>query len=138
MRPSLTYPPHHSLRQHFGHDRVSVLDGGLARWQAENLPLDTTPPQNPNPHAVDAAGAPLRAQYGPIFSELLYAQKPKVESYFIADIEERFSEYKVGGGSGGEEGQERGDVRQYADMGAIFKKSEEKREVIIDARPAGR
>ncbi|GAA5987286.1 hypothetical protein JCM10908_001893 [Rhodotorula pacifica] len=119
--------------KHFGHDKVSVLDGGLPRWQADNLPLDTSSPTNPNPHATAEDGSALRARYGPIFSELLYAHKPKVESYFIADIEERFSDYKVDGTE-----KERKDVRQWKDINKILKKSEGKREVIIDARAAGR
>jgi len=31
------------LLRWLGHARVAVLDGGLAAWQAERLPLDTTP-----------------------------------------------------------------------------------------------
>jgi thiosulfate/3-mercaptopyruvate sulfurtransferase len=27
----------------FGHDRVSVLDGGLAKWRAEGLPTESGP-----------------------------------------------------------------------------------------------
>lgn len=27
--------------RHFGHDRVSILDGGLQRWQAEGYPVET-------------------------------------------------------------------------------------------------
>lgn len=121
--------------KHFGHDKVSVLDGGLPRWQADGLPLDTTSPTNPNPHAVAEDGSALRALYGPIFSELLYAHKPKVESYFIADIEERFSDYKVEAGSGAERKE---DLRQWEDMNRIIKASDKEREVIIDARAAGR
>jgi thiosulfate/3-mercaptopyruvate sulfurtransferase len=29
----------------FGHDRVSVLDGGMERWKAEGGPLSSTPPK---------------------------------------------------------------------------------------------
>lgn len=105
----------------------------MPRWQADNLPVDTGIPANPNPHAVAGDGSPIRARFGPIFSELLYAHKPKVESYFIADIEERFSEYKVDGAE-----KERKDVRQWKDMNKIIKKADAKREVIIDARSAGR
>ncbi|TKA55576.1 hypothetical protein B0A53_02754 [Rhodotorula sp. CCFEE 5036] len=120
--------------KHFGHDKVSVLDGGLPRWQADGLPLDTTSPTNPNPHAVAEDGSALRALYGPIFSELLYAHKPKVESYFIADIEERFSDYKVAG----VEAVRKEDLRQWEDMNRIINESDKEREVIIDARAAGR
>ena len=121
--------------QHFGHDKVSVLDGGLPRWQADGLPLDTTSPTNPNPHAVAEDGSALRALYCPIFSELLYAHKPKVESYFIADIEERFSDYKVEAGG---EAEHKEDLRQWEDMNRIINESDKEREVIIDARAAGR
>lgn len=34
----------------FGHDRVAVLDGGLPKWQAEGLPVDSgTAPPEPRP-----------------------------------------------------------------------------------------
>lgn len=33
--------------RHFGHDRVSVLDGGFARWQAEGRPTDSAAPAHP-------------------------------------------------------------------------------------------
>jgi thiosulfate/3-mercaptopyruvate sulfurtransferase len=42
------------LLRWLGHTRVAVLDGGMAAWQEEKLPLDTTPP-------VDT-GADPRAQ----------------------------------------------------------------------------
>ncbi|KWU43734.1 Rhodanese-like protein [Rhodotorula sp. JG-1b] len=70
--------------KHFGHDKVSVLDGGLPRWQADGLPLDTTSPTNPNPHA------------------------------------------------------RKEDLRQWEDMNRIINESDKEREVIIDARAAGR
>lgn len=28
----------------FGHERVSVLDGGFAKWRREHLPIETGPP----------------------------------------------------------------------------------------------
>jgi thiosulfate/3-mercaptopyruvate sulfurtransferase len=40
------------LLRWLGHTRVAVLDGGLAAWQQERLPLDTTP------LATSQAGAP--------------------------------------------------------------------------------
>lgn len=61
---------------------------------------------------------------------MLYAHKPRVESYFIQDIEEMFTEYKVDGG-------ERDDVRQWGDMTANAEKGKEG-DVVVDARPAGR
>ncbi|BGP25638.1 thiosulfate/3-mercaptopyruvate sulfurtransferase [Rhodotorula toruloides] len=113
--------------KHFNHPQVSVLDGGLPRWIAEGYPIDENRPTNPNPHAVEEGG---RLLFGPIFSELLYAHKPRVESYFIADIEENFSEYKV-------DGREKADVRQWKDMNKNIKKGE-KGDVVVDARAAGR
>ncbi|CEQ42813.1 SPOSA6832_04677, partial [Sporobolomyces salmonicolor] len=115
--------------KHFNHPLVSVLDGGLPRWESEGYPIDTSPPANPNPHALPDGHRPA---YGPIFSELLYAKKPRVESYFIADIEENFTEYKV------EEGQERDDVRQWEHITANIAKGENGGEVVLDARPEGR
>lgn len=41
-----------------GHDAVAVLDGGIARWQALGLPLDTAPPAAPG--AAPAAPYPGR------------------------------------------------------------------------------
>ncbi|GAA5846444.1 hypothetical protein JCM9279_001377 [Rhodotorula babjevae] len=114
--------------KHFGHERVSVLDGGLARWIAEGNPIDQERPLNPNPHELEGTGQ--RAQYRPILSELMFATKPRIESYFIADIEEEFTDYKV-------EGEVRDDVRQWEDMDANIAKGDEGA-VVVDARPAGR
>ncbi|BGP41340.1 hypothetical protein JCM10450v2_005383 [Rhodotorula kratochvilovae] len=117
--------------KHFGHERVSILDGGLPRWQAEGHPIDTERPTNPNPHAVEeGTTAAAAAQFRPILSELLWAHKPRIESYFIADIEEEFTEYKV-------EGEERDDVRQWEDVDANIEKGEDGA-VVVDARPPGR
>ncbi|GAA6062599.1 hypothetical protein JCM10212_004894 [Sporobolomyces blumeae] len=114
---------------HFNHPLISVLDGGLPRWEAEQHPIDTKIPSNPNPHDVEAnEGA--RPKFGPILSELLYAKKPKVESYFIADIEENFTDYKV-------DGAEKEDVKQWDDMDANIDKGDQG-EVVLDARPTGR
>lgn len=33
------------LLRHFGHERVSLLDGGWARWSAEGRPTDSAPPK---------------------------------------------------------------------------------------------
>lgn len=41
------------LLRALGHERVAVLDGGLARWQALGLPLDDAMPQ-PRPTTYDA------------------------------------------------------------------------------------
>ena len=35
------------LLRYFGHDRVSVLDGGFARWQADGRPTDSATPAHP-------------------------------------------------------------------------------------------
>ena len=35
------------LLRYFGHDHVSVLDGGIARWTAEGRPTESTPPSIP-------------------------------------------------------------------------------------------
>ncbi len=52
------------LLRYFGHDRVSLLDGGMARWMAEGRPTESPPPAwapttfvaAPHPeHVVDAA-----------------------------------------------------------------------------------
>ncbi|WP_374601768.1 sulfurtransferase [Arenimonas sp.] len=37
----------------FGHDRVAVLDGGIARWRALGLPLDTSAPVPAPPYPGD-------------------------------------------------------------------------------------
>lgn len=41
----------------FGHDNVFVLDGGLARWRAENRPVDATP-SSPEPTSFEARFRP--------------------------------------------------------------------------------
>lgn len=68
--------------QHFNHPKISILDGGLPRWESENYPIDTNIPTHINPHSVEDAGK----KFQPIFSELLYSEKPRIESYFIADV----------------------------------------------------
>lgn len=62
------------LLRYFGHDRVSVLDGGIARWTAEGRPVESTVPSitpqafvpSPRPEMrVDAdAVERLRSQAG--------------------------------------------------------------------------
>ncbi|GAA5832585.1 hypothetical protein JCM11251_001377 [Rhodosporidiobolus azoricus] len=115
--------------KHFSHPNVSILDGGLPRWIAEGLPISTTSPSNPNPHALLPGEKP---RYQPIFSELLYAVKPRVESYFIADIEDLFSDYKV------PEGEELSNTLQWKDVVANTDKGEGQGDAVLDARPAGR
>ncbi|GAA5930215.1 thiosulfate sulfurtransferase [Sporobolomyces koalae] len=113
--------------KHFDHKRVSLLDGGLPRWEAENLPIDTKIPSHVNPHSVEESGK----KFHPILSELLYATKPRIESYFIADIEENFTDYRV------EEGSEQSDVVQWQEMNANVDKGEQG-DIVLDARPSGR
>ena len=49
------------LLRWLGHTRVAVLDGGLAAWQQEKLPLDTTPLTDPPPDSQTAhTGRPAR------------------------------------------------------------------------------
>lgn len=43
------------LLRYYGHENVAVLDGGLARWKALHLPLDTN---HPKPHQGNFSGAP--------------------------------------------------------------------------------
>jgi len=38
----------------FGHDRVSVLDGGLVKWKAEGRPLEAGQPAPPRPGSFTA------------------------------------------------------------------------------------
>jgi thiosulfate/3-mercaptopyruvate sulfurtransferase len=44
--------------RHFGHERVSILDGGWQRWKAEGLPVETGPahPRQPVRFTARAAG----------------------------------------------------------------------------------
>jgi thiosulfate/3-mercaptopyruvate sulfurtransferase len=114
-------------RQAFGHEKVSILDGGLARWIAEGYPVDTSVPAPINPHSLEE---PKQTSNGPIFSELLYSKRPKVESYFIADIEADMTEYPVV-----ELDQE--SVRSYEQVVGNSEKGAEG-EIVVDARPAGR
>ncbi|GAA5880393.1 hypothetical protein JCM8547_007537 [Rhodosporidiobolus lusitaniae] len=118
---------------HFSHPLISILDGGLPRWQAEGYPVTTTTPVNPNPHKILAEGEE-KERYQGVFSELLYATKPRVESYFIADIEELFTDYKV------PEGAELSDVRQFKDVMEVLEKEEGegRNAAVVDARPEGR
>jgi thiosulfate/3-mercaptopyruvate sulfurtransferase len=45
------------LLRYFGHERVSLLDGGFARWVAEGLPLETRLPSHA-PAAFEAESHP--------------------------------------------------------------------------------
>ncbi|BGP17457.1 hypothetical protein JCM10213_003260 [Rhodosporidiobolus nylandii] len=116
---------------HFSHPHISILSGGLSAWESAGLPVSTTGPRNPNPHDVESMSG-LKGRYQPIFSELLYSSRPRVESYFIADIEELFTSYKV------PEGAERaGEVKQWEEMNANIEKGGEGF-AVLDARPEGR
>jgi thiosulfate/3-mercaptopyruvate sulfurtransferase len=42
----------------FGHDRVAVLDGGLGKWKAEGLPLESGPASDRAPAAFTARRRP--------------------------------------------------------------------------------
>lgn len=68
--------------QHSQHDKVSILDGGLPRWEAEGLPIDKEIPTHVNPHDVEQENK----KFHPIMSEIVFATKPRIESYFIADV----------------------------------------------------
>ena len=66
-------------------------------------------------------------------SELLYAKKPRVESYFIADIEDHFTEYPV-------PELNQAFIRSYEQMVANSERdlNQSDAEIVLDARPAGR
>lgn len=42
------------LLRWLGHDRVAVLDGGLAAWRAAGCPLESSPPARPEPRRFPA------------------------------------------------------------------------------------
>ncbi|KAM0748913.1 thiosulfate sulfurtransferase [Meredithblackwellia eburnea MCA 4105] len=114
----------------FGHPQVSILDGGLPRWIAEGHPVDTTFPIMPNLHALKD-GEP--AYFGPVQSLLMYDKRPRVESYFIADIEEHMPQY-IGAEL------DEGFIKSYEQ---VVSNSEEdlvrpETAVVLDARPGGR
>lgn len=46
----------------FGHDRVAILDGGLARWRALGLPLEQGAPAPPQPATFTARPQPQRVR----------------------------------------------------------------------------
>lgn len=37
------------IGQSFGHDKASILDGGLPRWESEGLPIETGEPTEVKP-----------------------------------------------------------------------------------------
>jgi thiosulfate/3-mercaptopyruvate sulfurtransferase len=50
------------LLRYFGHPRVSVLDGGIARWAAEGRPLEATPaPPSPLPVGAGPSSSVVRS-----------------------------------------------------------------------------
>ncbi|SCV70411.1 BQ2448_1805 [Microbotryum intermedium] len=116
----------------FGHDKVSIMDGGLPRWIAEGNPVVSTPPKPINVHEGQDD---REASWGPIMSELLYRKRPQVESYFIADIEEHFTEYP-------EPQLDASVVRDNASIVANAEKGDPSAstevDYVLDARPAGR
>jgi thiosulfate/3-mercaptopyruvate sulfurtransferase len=73
------------LLRYFGHERVSLLDGGFARWQAEGRPLESPVPSYPpgafaaEPHAgmlVDAAAVErLRGDPGTLVLDTRMAER---------------------------------------------------------------
>lgn len=121
-----------SYLQAFSHPGpVQILSGGLPAWSRASLPVDTSAPAPINPHSSDE---PKQPTWGPIFAELLYSKRPKIESYFIADVEAHFGDYP--------EPTLRKDqaVRSYEEIVENNRKGEDdsSREVVLDARPAGR
>lgn len=52
----------------FGHDRVSVMEGGFPAWKAASLPVDTAPPSDTAMHAAaQAASSPAAAAQPPAY-----------------------------------------------------------------------
>lgn len=124
-RETRTDPLGPNFEQAFGHEKVSVLDGGLLRWEAEGNYIDTSAPAPINPHSSEE---PKQTSHGPIFSELLYSKRPKVESYFIADVEAHMSEYPVP--------EVKEEYRRSYEQ--VVENSKTAEEVTLDARPVGR
>lgn len=48
--------------KYYGHDRVAVLDGGFAKWQAEGRPLSTQMPDSPSVTFTPRARPTLRKE----------------------------------------------------------------------------
>ncbi|SGZ25868.1 BQ5605_C024g09786 [Microbotryum silenes-dioicae] len=116
----------------FGHNKVSIMEGGLPRWIAEKNPVVSTPPKPINVHEQHDD---REASWGPIMSELLYRKRPQVESYFIADIEEHFTEYP-------EPQLDTSVARDNVEIVANADKGDPSAsanvDYVLDARPAGR
>lgn len=113
----------------YGHEKVSILDGGLPRWIAEGNQIDETAPSMPNPHAEDNS---IYNSYGPILSVILYDSRPAIESYFIGDAEEKgMADYP-------EPTLDPNVIRSYEEMVQNSEKSNGEGSVVLDARPAGR
>ncbi|KAK4055823.1 hypothetical protein OIO90_003077 [Microbotryomycetes sp. JL221] len=102
----------------FGHERVSVLDGGLPRWRAEGHKVE---------ESIATYDKANEATHGPRLTEALYGEASE------EGIDALYSSYEV-------PKYDASLVRSYQDVVDNSKKklSESGAEIVLDARPAGR
>lgn len=104
------------IRQAYGHESVSVLDGGMARWVAEGM----TTLQRPPVEVGDDEGLASEKFYAGWATRTISASGDKEEGYGLPSRADQ-----VG-------------VRAFEEMVFNSKAEEAGREVVLDARPAGR
>ncbi len=76
----------------YGHDRVSVLDGGLPFWQAAGLPVETSAPVVPEPKTFTADFRPgLLRRVAEVQANLTEGSNPGNEVVLDARAAERFN-----------------------------------------------
>ncbi|KAM0786558.1 hypothetical protein ACM66B_002014 [Microbotryomycetes sp. NB124-2] len=103
----------------FGHDNVSVLNGGLPRWQAEGYDV------------VESDSAPFDAQnpatHGPHLSKALYGE---VSEQGLEELQAAYAEPAY----------DESFVRSYDQVVSNSKRefTDSAAEIVLDARPAGR
>src|SRR5258708_12215592 len=65
---------------YYGHDQVVVLNGGMAKWQRENLPLTDTIPVYPPAHFLPVLCPELRATAGDVLRLLGHPDLPLIHA----------------------------------------------------------
>ncbi len=75
--------------RYYGHERVSVLDGGLDQWLSEGRPLDTTPPPPPPPTHTQLFTPRPEAHWLATAAEITQALEARDRSVAIVDTRPR-------------------------------------------------
>jgi thiosulfate/3-mercaptopyruvate sulfurtransferase len=84
----------------FGHRDVAVLNGGLPRWVAENLPIEDMPPMNRDRHFLPRVNTTLLRSYDQVKTNLVSGKELVVDARsserFEGQVAEPWPVKKVG------------------------------------------